>query len=208
MPESPRPTRERGTPTSLDVATASSLPRRPATGTAPSPAPPALYELNGDPTMCTARCQYSTTPRAEALGVAAIRFGGDGLDAVRTGVVSVPGGGIVFGGPYRGPVQLLGRTLPSTQDGPQFSDAFVAKLDATGELEWEDERHRIGSASAPLIVAVDEPEDEPAFAKSPRLPRGWDAPPRIDVSGEVEAVDDSEQAKRPRSYPSPVELGP
>ena len=74
------------------------------------------------------------------------RVGSDGMDSVAA-VAALPDGGLVIAGHFEGAIDLGSDQLESAGE----TDAFVARLDRTGEVEWA---ARLGGAGFDAATAV------------------------------------------------------
>jgi hypothetical protein len=74
------------------------------------------------------------------------RLGGDGFDSIAS-VAAMPDGGLVIAGHFEGTIDLGSDRLVSTGE----TDAFVARLDPAGQVEWA---ARLGGAGFDAATAV------------------------------------------------------
>lgn len=85
-------------------------------------------------------------PSASRAGWAFHRVGGDGMDSVAA-VAAMPDGGLVIAGHFEGEIELGSDRLESAGE----TDAFVARLDSTGAVDWA---ARLGGAGFDAATAV------------------------------------------------------
>lgn len=74
------------------------------------------------------------------------RFGGDGFDSVAS-VAAMPDGGLVIAGYFEGTIDVGSDRLVSAGE----TDAFIARLDPAGQVEWAE---RLGGAGFDAATAV------------------------------------------------------
>ena len=101
----------------------------------------------GDSTRATWSTSSTVLAGSESRPAWTLRkLGSDGFDSVAS-VAALPDGGLVIAGHFEGTIELGSDRLVSAGE----TDAFIARLDAAGEIEWAE---RLGGAGFDAATAV------------------------------------------------------